>query len=571
MFFRLLGNLVRCLFLPLRVLRRSRVLPQDGLVHLTIDGPVADIVAPARFWERWRPRPLALGDLTRLVRDVTNDPRARGLLLTLRSFRGGMASASSLHAVLAKIAAAGKELVVHLPLGGDTKEIYLASAGTRVFVGPQAILAPLGFAASVRYVRRALDRAGIEPEVFARGRFKSAGEQLVRESMSDAQREQLGALLDVFYAAFVEAVAKGRKLDPERVKAIVDGAPYLAGDAVAAGLVDGAAYEDEIPGLLAKGDARPAIVEASRYLRAMRATELRPLRARPALGVIRVHGPIASQSQVVQAGATDERIIAAVRAARKDPRIAAVVLHVDSPGGSALASDRMHHELEQLAAEKPLVAYFGDVAASGGYYVAAPAHAIVAQPTTITGSIGVVAARVVVEPLLARLGVTTEVLKRGAHADSHEATRHLSDEEKASFERELEGMYRAFVGIVARGRKRSVEEIERLAQGRVWSGLDGMREGLVDTLGGFDVACERARELARARLGDRAKELEPLVVRGGRHPIPPLDPPARVVSAALGLLERAVPQLNLDVAIALAGGRERVLAWCELATILGRT
>ncbi len=178
-----------------------------------------------------------------------------------------------------------------------------------------------------------------------------------------------------------------------------------------------------------------------------------------------------------------------------------------------------------------------------------------------------------IEPLLAKLGIATEVLKRGAHADTSQPTRHLSEEERASFQRELDGMYRAFVGIVARGRKKSVEEIERLAEGRVWSGLDGAREGLVDVLGGFGVACERARELAKARLGARAKDLEPRIVTGGRHPPPPLDPPARRGEAVLRLLQSAFPQLGLDVAIALAtgGSRERVLAWSELATLVARS
>ncbi len=300
----------------------------------------------------------------------------------------------------------------------------------------------------------------------------------------------------------------------------------------------------------------------------MRAPRFRPLRSPGVLGGIRVHGPIASQSQLLQAGATDERVIAAVRRARADARIAAVVLHVDSPGGSALASDRIHHELEQLAAEKPLVACFGDVAASGGYYVAAAAHAIVAQPTAITGSIGVVAVRVVVEPLLAKLGIATEVLKRGAHADTIHPTRHLSDDERASFQHELDGIYRAFVGVVARGRKRSVEDIERLAEGRVWSGVDAAREGLVDVLGGFTAACDRARELAKPRLGERARLLEPRVVQGARVPPPPLDPPARAAQAALLFLARAFPQLGIDVAFALGGAKDRVLAWSAEATAL---
>ncbi|HEY2513441.1 MAG TPA: signal peptide peptidase SppA [Polyangiaceae bacterium] len=569
MVLRLLGNLLRLLLFPLRWLRRARVLPKGGFVHVTIDGAVKDVVPEPRFWEQWRSRPLALTGLTKLVDEVIADPRARGVLLTLRSLRGGMATATSLRGVLARVTAAGRELVVHLPLGADTKELYVASVATRLYVGPQAVLAPMGFASAVRYVRRALDRAGVEPEVFARGRFKSAGEQLVRDSMSEPQREQLGGVLDAFYDEVVSGLASGRKVERDRAAAWIDGAPYLASDAVALGLADGVAYEDELPDLLGSGGERPRIVDGSDYFAAMRAPRFRRIRRPGVLGVITVHGPIASQSGAMQAGATDERVIAAVRRARSDGRVAAVVLHVDSPGGSALASDRMHHELERLAAEKPLVAYFADVAASGGYYVAAPAHAIVAQPTTITGSIGVVSARVVVEPLLAKLGVATEVLKRGAHADTLQPTRRLSDDERATFERELEGMYQAFVGIVARGRKRSVPEIERVAEGRVWSGVEGRREGLVDVLGGFDVACARARELAAAKLGtEKAARLEPHVVRGARHPQPPLDPPRQAAAAFAWL----AGELGIEGSLALALGtsRERVLLWSEEARLLGR-
>jgi protease-4 len=507
-------------------------------------------------------------ELGRLERDIAGDARVRGVLVSLRSFSGGMARATSLRAALARIAATGRELVIHLPLGGDTKELYVASVATKLFVGPQTVLAPLGFATAVRYVRRALEKTSVEPEVFARGRFKSAGEQLVRDSMSDPQREQLGAILDVFYEELVMALAAGRKVAPERARALIDGAPYLAHEAVAAGLADGAAYEDELAGLLAKDGAPASFVDAARYAARMRAPRFRPLRLPPAIGVIRVHGAIASQSTLYQSGATDERVIAAVRQARADGRVAAVVLHVDSPGGGALASDRIHHELEQLAAEKPLVACFGDVAASGGYYVAAPAHAIVAQPTTITGSIGVVSLRVIVEPLLARLGIATEVLKRGAHADSVQATRHLSHEERASYQRQLEGMYQAFVGCVARGRKRSFEEIDALAEGRVWSGADAARQGLVDVLGGFDVACERARELAAVKLGARAKGLEPRLISGSREPPPPLAPPAKAAHAAMAILGELSPALAPLVAMALSARSERVLAWSEPASLL---
>ena len=208
----------------------------------------------------------------------------------------------------------------------------MASAATRLFVGAQAMVAPVGFAMSVSYVKRALEQVGVEPEVYARGKYKSAGEQLVRDSMSGAQREQLDAVLDAFYREVVAAVAKGRKLEPDRVRELMDGAPYRAEDAVALGLVDGTAYEDEIPALIAKSGTPPRGVEAARYLAAIRATHFCPVRARPCIGVVTVHGAIVSESTFGQTAATGERVIAAVRLARTDPRIRAVVLHV---GGDA--------------------------------------------------------------------------------------------------------------------------------------------------------------------------------------------------------------------------------------------
>jgi len=567
MLLRLFGNLLRVLVLPFLLLRRSRVVGKSrAYVHLALDGAVKDLVAPSRFWQVWKRESAAsLVEISKLVDELLRDPRPRGLAVTLRSFKGGMASATSLRAVLARVPQAGRELVVYLPLGADTKELYIASAGTRIVASPQSMIAPIGFAIAVQYGRTMLERAGVEPEVFARGKFKSAGEQLVRDAMSEPQREQLAAGLDTFFDEVVRGIAAGRKLDPAKVRALVDGAPYRAEEAVAAGLIDAAGYEDDVPALAAAGH-----VSASRYLRVMRAPRWRRVRRPPVLGVVLVHGSIASQASSAPVlgdrGAQDESVIAAVRAARMDPRVRAVVLHVDSPGGSALASDRMHHELERLAAEKPLVACFADTAASGGYYVAACAHAIVAQPTTVTGSIGVIAARIVVEPLLGKLGIATSVLARGARADGMQPFRHLNEDERVAFERELEGMYQTFVGIVARGRKRPHDEIARLAQGRVWSGADAAREGLVDHLGGFQVACDRARELAAKSMGKRAKALEPAIVRGGRH-APPPPPSVAAKHAALALLG----ELGVDAGVALAvGSRERVLAWSSEAAALAR-
>jgi protease-4 len=540
---RFLGFLLDLLLYPLRALKRGRVVPEGTFITLEVDGAVTDMVARPRFWELRKKRALSLNDVREIVDHAIADVRVRGLVITIKSLGAGMASSVSLRAQLARARAAGKEVVVHLPLGGGTKEVIVASAGSKVFLGPAAQLAALGFATRTRYVKSALDKAGVVPEVYACGEYKSAGESLVRDSMSDAQREQLGKILDRFDGALLDAIAEGRSVSRERARAIVDGGPYFGEAAIAIGLADAVAYDDEIPALLGlprsgkPGSAIEGTVDGHDYLAAKKRPLLRRLGRAPTIAVIPVHGAIAHASSQFGNFATDDKLARMVRLARLDKRVKGVVLHVDSPGGSALASDRMHHEIVQLAREKPVVACMANVAASGGYYVAAPAHKIVCEAVTITGSIGVVGARLTLEPLMAKLGITTETVQRGARAGLLSPSAPLSEDERGALMRELEATYRTFVRVVAQGRKMKVDEVEPLARGRVYTGDDAKAAGLVDVLGGFDVALRELRALMPADVRDEA---EPHVVRAPRHALPIMEPPAegeagrRAASAILG-------------------------------------
>ncbi len=556
--FRLLTLVVRLGFYPVLLFRRTRAAMPSGWIALELKGAVEDIVAPRRFWERRRSPSLSLHALGELASALAADPRARGLVVTIRDVRFGMATATSLRRIFARVREAERAVVVYLPYGGGTKECFVAFAGSQVILGPQATLSPVGFAVTTPYVRQALAKAGIVPEVLARGRYKSAGESLVRDTMSDPQREQLGVLVDLFYRSFVEAITVGRGVDDAKARELVDHAPYLGANAVNAGLADAALYDDGLLDRLSPSEPK-GLVPAARYLHRRR-VRLGPLRDSGVIGVIHVHGAIVPSGAAPWLTATDDGVISAVRRARESKHVLGVILHIDSPGGSALASDRMHHELVRLAKEKPLVACMANVAASGGYYVAAAAHAIVAQPTTITGSIGVVAARLVLAPLLARLGVSIEVVKRGAHADLMRPTRELTPEERDVLERELEGVYRAFVGVVAEGRKKSVEEIDGLAQGRVWSGADAHARGLVDELGGFD----KALQVVRARVGDTGRSAEPVVIRHSRRSVSREERDLGRALAALGFL---VGEDSSVEALAFARSPERVLAWADLGDI----
>jgi protease-4 len=375
--------------------------------------------------------------------------------------------------------------------------------------------------------------------------------------MSAEQREQLGAILDVALAELVGALGEGRRRSPEEVRALVDDGPYRAPEAVARGLGDVVGYDDDIPKLLAPvGSETARLVPATSYLGVRRSAP-----RRRGIGVIRVQGPIVSRAPLALGRmAESEQLIGALRVARKAKAVRGVVLLIDSPGGSVLASDRIYHEVVRLAEKKPVVAYFANVAASGGYYVAAGAHAIVAQPTTVTGSIGVVATHIVFGPLLAKLGIVTELVKRGARADMLSTSRALDDGERAAMTRDIEGYYQEFVTIVARGRGRPAEEIEKLARGRVYSGTEAHRLGLVDHLGGFDTALDLVRE----RLGE-TRELDAALIKPPRVvPKPPELPRPFVWALEAARLDH-VYELGA-LALSLDAG-ETVLAWSGLAGI----
>jgi len=551
---RLIGFVIRLAFLPLTAtwLWLRRRLPRNAWLQVDIEGSVTEF-APRRPALPFLPffqgqRGIALSAFHELVDRVAEEKRVRGVVIVLRSLGAGMATATSLRKAIQRLRETGREVVVYLPNGGDTREMYVASAANRVLATPHATIAPVGFVSSSRYAKRALDKVGIGAERLAAGAYKSAGETFALDKMSDAQREQLGAVLDTFYEELASAISEGRKVDRERVKELVDGAPYSSERAVENSLIDGVAYEDELPKAL--GGAH--LVSADRFLASRRRRLLPELRKQPVLAVLPLHGAITSGSGPF---AMDDRFIAAVRAARANRRVKGVILHIDSPGGGALASDRIHHELVQLAHEKPVVAYFGNVAASGGYYAAAAAHHIVAEPTTITGSIGVVAARVVVEPLMQKLGIVTETLQRGAHATLLDPLHPVNEDERAVLETEIQSFYDGFLNVVATGRKWSRDEVHAVAQGRVWSGRDAKEKGLVDELGDGRAAL--------AALKSRVPNSQAMKLVAIRAPLSqkavPLPPAAMFVANLFGFDATAIH---------LAFAKERVLAYSVLPNLM---
>jgi protease-4 len=468
------------------------------------------------------------------------------LVVTLRGFEGGGATVDSWRAVFASLRKAGKQLVCYLPDGAGTREYQLAVGSGQVILGPDARLAPLGFVVETPYFKQGLDRAGVGVEVFARGNFKTAAEPFVRQSMSEPQRQQLGELLDHQFDRFVEAVAEGRAVPRDRAVAWIQEGPYAAQRALERGLVDALAYDDQLKALLNPPvSVQEAPVPVVRYAR-RRASPFRPLSRPGYLAVVPVHGVITSEALGWSNVADEKSFATSLRRVREDHRALGLVLHIDSRGGSALASARMLHEVQLCAEKKPVIAYFSDVAASGGYMIGVGAHEIVAQPGTLTGSIGVVAARPVVQALTERLGLSVEQVKRGDRADMFSPFRFMQADVRTAFEAELDEVYLRFLEAVARGRRMSIEQVEPLAGGRVWSGTEAQRLGLVDTLGDLALAVEHLRERIGSR-GARSAEL-------------------RLVSSKL----RKFPRLALGPQLAWLASRVRdpgaldlMAIWCD--------
>lgn len=461
-------------------------------------------------------RTSSLAAIRRLADYAIRDRRIEGVVFVVPPLQAGWTACAGLRDQITRLQRGGKSTAVLLPRGGGHRELFVASAAGRVYLAPRSTVTLLGLRAESHYVKPMLDKMGIAVEPFARKEYKTAAERVSRDSMSEPQREQLQALIEGHTQALLEALSVRTGTPPEQTKELFEVGVFREAAAMEAGLVDALAYEDELPTKLGI-DPKKDLIEGDRYLGFQSAKLFRPLRRPPYIAVVPIKGAISESGSPLGRRAA---IVSALRRVRRDRRALGLLLWVDSPGGSAEASDLIHREVVRVKEKKPVVAYFGEVAASGGYYVAAHAHAIVAQPLGLTGSIGVVSAHLLASALFERVGIRTEVLRTGPHADLHSPHRPLTEQERAILNRELDSFYDSFVALVAEGRGRSVDDIEPLARGRVWLAADAHRHGLIDELGGMDRAIERLGDLIQlpTRLRERVR---PAVVAEYRLEPPP--------------------------------------------------
>jgi protease-4 len=528
---------VRVLLRPWHLIRRRRAAGSAGRLRLVLDAPLrSHASAPEprlrRLLQRSRRgRALPVTRLVRALRLAAVDPGVKSVELSLAGVSGSLRLVRVLHRELLALRAAGKRLLVHARQPLDNAPYALATAGERLLVRPAVPLAPIGVASDQVFVGPVLERLGIEVVVFAAGRYKSAPEALTRSTRSAEDREQATALVRGLDAALVDTIAAGRGRASDAVRAMMDAGPTHGALAVERGLADGLAHDEELAIQLAAldgADADAHAVELDDYAARRRLPRLLPERGR-AIGVVEVSGAIIDRGQpysgLLSRSAVEAQVVADLRAALASPRIAAVVLSIDSPGGSVLASEAIWSAVRRVDREKPVIALMNDVAASGGYYAAIGARAIVASPETITGSIGVFATSFVAPALAARVGLTTDLVHERRHAGLFSPFRPVDDAVRALGEAEVQAMYRTFVELVSAARRRSYAEIDAVAQGRVWLGADAHAAGLVDGLGGLEEAIDRARTAAGGRL-----RADPVVL-GARKPLPVPSPPPAPSSA----------------------------------------
>ena len=460
-----------------RALEKPRLAPVDFLIGATTKDPFAALLAT----------------LDRVARDRS----VRAVVFRAGGLHIGMGRADELRAAIENLRARGKKVLFYLE-SADDLEYSVATAADRIYAAPQAVLQVNGFSATALFAAAGLDKVGVKAEFFRVGAYKNAPDLFTRTGMSGEQREVTTSLLDDAFARYVGRVAKARGLTEVKFKALLDQGILSPAEAQKAGLLDGLLYPDQLEEeagklvgrkvALAKISVEPPSVRDTRWGAGRR------------IAVVRVEGDIVRGDNardpfgaVTAVGSNP--VVRAIRRAADDPRVAAIVVRIDSPGGDGTASDLIWRELYRARKEKkkPVVASMGDVAASGGYYVAAGADEILAEPGAVTGSIGVFIGHFDAQELLGKLGLSMVTTKRGESADLFAPNRSLTDLERKTMQAWVDDFYKTFVERVSEARGLAFDEVDKIARGRVWSGAQALERHLIDKLGSLDEAIVEAK------------------------------------------------------------------------------
>jgi protease-4 len=534
----------------LRQRRTSPLILELDLTEGLTEGPAADPVSALLSRRRIR-----LHELLDGLRRAREDDRVRVLVVKVGGRRIGLAGVQELRDAIGAFRGSGKLTVAWAETFGEFSRgnvpYYLATAFDRIFLQPSGDLGLTGVAVEQLFFAGALEKIGVDFQSAARREYKTATDALTERGFTPPAREAAERLAASIAEQLTEAISARRGKSPEEARDLLNRGPFLATEALELGLVDSLGYRDEVYAAVRKeAGAEASVQHVTRYQRAhavaQRARQL-PYPREQYVALIHATGPIrrgrSGRGPLSGSAIGSDTVAAALRAARSDDRARAVLLRVNSPGGSYTASDTIWREVVRIRdSGKPVVVSMGDVAASGGYFIAMAADEIVAQPGTLTGSIGVIVGKPVFREMFGRAGVTSDSVSEGAHATMFAPTHPFTDEEWERINAWLDHIYADFTGKVALGRGLAAERVEELARGRVWTGADARANGLVDSLGGLEEAAAIARR--RASLPPDA----PL------HAFPRANPLEQLRPSEAGEARPGASGLALGMASGLASG-----------------
>ena len=490
-------------------------------VTFTIEGPIPETAPPRPPFPRnlLASKVLTLRTLGKQLRHVAHDPRVKGIVLRLYGVSAPPAQLQGLRDLIHEIRGTGKRVIVWSH-DYDLATYYVANAADDILLQYGGSVTAFGQELRYYFLADALERIGIKGDFVQITPYKTAPDMVIRTSMSDEAREMANWLIEDLYQQYLGGIAQGRSLSVDDVKKLIDDCPYTSARAQTEGVVDRVLGEEELPVYLGT-ESDP--VKLASYTTAKKRLLSAPLtRPGKCVAVLRLAGDIIDGRSATppfkapfrvpllfSEKAGDLTVVQQARGLARNKRVSAVVVHVDSGGGSATSSEAMAAALQTVADVKPLIISMGTVAASGGYYVATPGAKIIAQPGTLTGSIGVVTGKLVTAGLYEKILFHRETISRGKHAGYFSGAQPFTDEERQSLRNSIDQIYGQFVKRVADSRGMSAEDVVAVGGGRVWTGAQAKEHGLVDEMGGLDLAIQRAREAAGLSLHCRVQEIKP--------------------------------------------------------------
>jgi protease IV len=485
--------------------KESVKVDENSVLHIKFDTDIRDRSSSDPFSEidfaSMKPKSsLGLNDILKNLDKATNDPNIKGIYLDLMTMQTGMANVEEIRNALLEFKESGKFIVAYGEVFTQSA-YYLATVADKIYLNPEGMIDFKGIAAELMFFKGTIEKLDADMQIIRHGKFKSAVEPFMNKKMSPENREQMMALINGAWNTIVDGIAETRNIRKEELNRIADELLIRSpGDAVAYRFVDGLKYQDEIHKELKvlldiEDEDDINSVSLQKYFNAPAAEKKNTDRSNRVAVVYAIGEIISGEGSDDIIGS--DRISKAIRKARKDDKVKAIVMRVNSPGGSALASDVILREVKLAAEEKPFIVSMGNVAASGGYYISAAAHKIYAEPTTITGSIGVLGMIPNLEKTMEnKLGITYDYAQTNKNSNFMTPFRPLTSQQREVIKGYIEDVYDTFVNHVMEGRGMSYEEVDEIGQGRVWIGTDARNIGLVDEIGGLDEAVQAAVELA---------------------------------------------------------------------------